>query len=79
MADETSNPDNLAGTWVELRLIARERMMQAMLDSTRAGDSAEKAVRDVLRAHLPIGLRVGHGHVHDSLVVSQPRCKRSRT
>jgi hypothetical protein len=74
VADETSNPDNLAGTWVEQRLIARERVMQAMLDSTRAGtkhpttigDSAEKAVRDVLRAHLPVGLGVGHGHVHDS-------------
>ncbi|MGB7238702.1 MAG: DUF6602 domain-containing protein [Rhodococcus sp. (in: high G+C Gram-positive bacteria)] len=48
--------------------------MQAILDATRAGtrhpttvgDSAERAVRDALRAHLPAGLRVGHGHVHDS-------------
>lgn len=74
MTNQSDNPDNLTGTWVEERLIAYERKMQAILDVTRAGtkhpttigDSAEKAVREALRAHLPIGLRVGHGHVHDS-------------
>lgn len=74
MTEDIVNPNNLAGTWLEERLIAHERMMQAILDATRAGtrhpttvgDSAEKAVRDALRAHLPAGLRVGHGHIHDS-------------
>jgi len=66
--------DNLVGTWVEQKLIAVERQMQATLDATRAatghpttvGDTAEAEVRRVLRDHLPTGLRVGHGHVHDS-------------
>jgi hypothetical protein len=74
VTDNAVNPNNLAGTWLEERLIAHERMMQAILDATKAGtthpttvgDSAEKAMRDALRAHLPAGLRVGHGHIHDS-------------
>jgi hypothetical protein len=74
VTDNAVNPNNLAGTWVEERLIAHERKMQAILDATRAGtshpttvgDSAERAVRDALRAHLPTVLRVGHGHIHNS-------------
>lgn len=66
-----------------------ERQLVAELDKARVssghavtiGTKAENAVRKALHAHLPTGLRVGHGIVHDSfgnvskqtdLVISNP-------
>lgn len=66
---------NLLGTWIEKRMMVQEQYAQAALGwarattkhPTRVGDSAELAIREAFRAHLPTSFRVGHGTVHDSL------------